>query len=71
MKSVIGIVNVVAFVLTFVGAVNWGLVGVFDFNAVTMLFGMGTALTTGVYSIVGVAGVYAAVVFFKHVAKCK
>lgn len=71
MKSVMGIINVVAFVVTFVGAVNWGLVGFFDFNLVTVLFGMGTKLTTVVYQVVGVAGVYSAILYFKHIAKCK
>lgn len=35
------IVNIVAFVLTFVGCLNWGLVGIFDWNLVSAIFGAG------------------------------
>lgn len=37
------------------GALNWGLVGVFDYNLVETLLGTGTA-TTAVYALVGLAG---------------
>lgn len=47
----------VALVLVVVGALNWGLVGAFDFNLVTTLFGDGT-LTRVVYVLVGLAGLY-------------
>lgn len=48
----------VAFVLVVVGAVNWGLVGLFGFNLVTTVLGVDTLLTKLVYVLVGVAGVY-------------
>jgi uncharacterized membrane protein YuzA (DUF378 family) len=48
----------VAFVLVVVGAVNWGLVGLFGFNLVETVFGVATMLTRLVYVLVGVAGVY-------------
>jgi uncharacterized membrane protein YuzA (DUF378 family) len=49
---------VVAFVLVVVGAVNWGLVGLAQFDLVAALFG-GSASTISrvVYSLVGIAGV--------------
>ena len=43
--------------LVVVGALNWGLVGVFNFNLVTALLGP-TALASTVFALVGVAGVY-------------
>lgn len=46
----------VALVLTIIGAVNWGLIGLFDFDLVAMLFGMGSFLSRTVYTLVGVAG---------------
>lgn len=48
----------VAFVLVVLGAVNWGLVGLFGFNLVETIFGTATTLTRLVYVLVGVAGVY-------------
>ncbi|CDA23673.1 putative uncharacterized protein [Mycoplasma sp. CAG:611] len=41
--------------LTIIGAINWGLIGLFDFNLVTFIFGEGT-LTKIVYTLVGIAG---------------
>lgn len=32
-------VNIVCYILTIVGALNWGLVGIFDFNLVGWIFG--------------------------------
>ena len=47
----------VAFVLVVIGAVNWGLVGLAQFDLVAALFGgSATLLSRVVYSLVGVAG---------------
>ena len=35
------IVNLVAFILVLLGSVNWGLVGIFNWNFVTAIFGPG------------------------------
>lgn len=48
----------VAFVLVVVGAVNWGLVGLAQFDLVATLFGgSASVLSRVVYSLVGLAGV--------------
>ena len=48
------------FVLTLViiGAINWGLIGVFKFDLVAFLFGQMTWLSRIVYAIVGISGLY-------------
>lgn len=46
-----------AFVLVIVGALNWGLVGLFDYNLVTVMFGVGT-VSNVIFTIVGLAGLY-------------
>ena len=60
MKSV----NSLALVLVIVGALNWGLVALFEFDLVAEIFGetFGTtnAVTRIVYGLVGVAGLYLA-----------
>lgn len=48
----------VAIVLTVIGAINWGLVGLFEFNVVAAIFGPMTALTRIIYVLVGLAGIY-------------
>lgn len=35
------IVNIIAFVLTMIGCLNWGLVGIFNWNLVSAIFGAG------------------------------
>lgn len=44
--------------LVILGAVNWGLVGFFQFNLVTFLFGEMSAISRIVYAVVGIAGLY-------------
>ena len=55
-------VDVVATVLLVVGALNWGMVGIARFDLVATLFGMTfgetSALTSVIYALVGLAGVY-------------
>jgi uncharacterized protein len=49
--------NLIAAVLVIVGALNWGLVGLAQFDLVHALLGA-TILSTIVYTLVGVAGLY-------------
>ena len=55
------ILNWVTFVLVVVGGVNWGLVGLFDFNLVAAIFGEASLLTRLVYDLVGLSAIYMAV----------
>ncbi len=50
----------VALVLVLVGAVNWGLVGVFGLDLVDSLFGSVALVAKAVYVLVGLSGVYLA-----------
>ena len=49
----------IALVLIVVGALNWGLVGLFNFNLVDRLFGQNSAVARVIYVLVGIAGIYA------------
>ena len=59
--------DVLATVLVVVGALNWGLVGLARFDLVAALFGLQfgetSPLTSIVYVLVGLAGLYQAVAF--------
>lgn len=48
----------VALVLIIVGALNWGLIGLFGYNLVEVIFGLNTLATKLVYVLVGLAGAY-------------
>ena len=43
-------------IIAIIGTLNWGLVGAFQINLVEQLFGEGTALTRGIYVLVGLSG---------------
>ena len=45
-----------ALVITIIGAINWGLIGLFDFNLVEMIFGTGSLLSQIIYILVGITG---------------
>ncbi|WP_437600601.1 DUF378 domain-containing protein [Sorangium sp. So ce590] len=47
-----------AIVLVVIGAVNWGLVGLFEFDLVAAIFGRLSAISRIVYVLVGLAGLY-------------
>ena len=47
----------VCLALTIIGAINWGLVGLFSFNLVEAILGVDTLLTNVVYTFVGLAGI--------------
>ena len=57
--------SILALILVIVGALNWGLVALFEWDLVAEIFGetFGTtnAVTRIVYGLVGLAGVYLAV----------
>lgn len=52
------LLDTVAFILMSVGALNWGLIALFDFNVVTALLGDGTVLSRLVYALVGLSALY-------------
>ncbi|WP_433933336.1 DUF378 domain-containing protein [Sorangium cellulosum] len=47
-----------AIALVVIGAINWGLVGLFEFNVVAAIFGRDSAISRIVYVLVGLAGLY-------------
>lgn len=52
------IVRKIALVILIIGGINWGLVGLFDFNLVGFLFdGISEVISRVIYSLVGVASI--------------
>ena len=49
--------NLITLVLIIVGGLNWGLVGVFDWNLVAAIFGDGSLLSRTVYVLVGLSAI--------------
>ncbi|HAV14875.1 MAG TPA: DUF378 domain-containing protein [Candidatus Pacebacteria bacterium] len=62
------LLHIVAFLLVVIGAINWGLVGLANYNLVEMLFGSVSGLVQLVYVLVGASGV---VLLVTHKSDCK
>ncbi|MBA3526540.1 MAG: DUF378 domain-containing protein [Pseudomonadota bacterium] len=50
--------NLITLVLLIVGGLNWGLVGLFNFDLVAALFGEMSTLSRIVYALVGLSAIY-------------
>lgn len=59
----------IALVLVIVGGLNWGLVGIFNFDLVATIFGDMSALSRIVYTLVGLAALYLAAISMKLAKK--
>ncbi len=51
-------INCVALTITIIGAINWGLIGFFNFNLVSFIFGDMTLFSRIIYALVGLCGLY-------------
>jgi uncharacterized membrane protein YuzA (DUF378 family) len=52
------VIHWIAWVLVVIGALNWGLYGLFGINLVALAFGMVPMLASAVYALVGLGGVW-------------
>ncbi len=56
----------ICLIFTIIGAINWGLIGIFDFNLVEAIFGA-DILARIIYSIVGITGLINIGILFNHI----
>lgn len=54
-------------VVTIIGAVNWGLIGIMDFDLVAFLFGSMSMFTRVVYTLVGICGLVNIGLLMSHI----
>ncbi len=50
--------DILALILVIIGALNWGLIGLFQFDLVATMFGPASMLSRIIYALVGVAGLW-------------
>lgn len=58
------VIDTIALILVIIGAINWGLIGLFDFNLVDTLFGVMSVLSRIIYILVGLSGLWAIKLLF-------
>ena len=52
------VIDTIALILIIIGAINWGLIGIFNFNLVDTLFGAMSVLSRIIYTLVGISGLW-------------
>lgn len=51
--------DIISLVLVIIGAINWGLIGFFQYDLVAAIFGgAGSVITRIIFALVGIAGIY-------------
>ena len=58
------VIDKVSIILVIIGAINWGLVGLFKFNLVDAIFGELSILSRIIYVLVGISGLWAIKLLF-------
>ena len=53
--------------ITIIGAINMGLIGIFDFDLVAMMFGTRTFFTRVIYTLVGICGLVNIGILLSHI----
>lgn len=57
------VINGIVLALIVIGAINWGLIGLFNFNLVTYIFGDMEVISRLVFALVGIAGLWSLTFF--------
>ena len=52
------VIDKIALVLVIIGAINWGLIGLFNFNLVDSIFGAMSVISRIIYTLVGISGLW-------------
>lgn len=58
------IIDKMALVLVIIGALVWGIIGIFNFNVVEAIFGVGSIISRIIYILVGISGLWAIKLLF-------
>lgn len=60
------VIDKIALALIVIGAINWGLIGIFRFDLVAFIFGDMTILSRIIYGLVGVSGLWGIKLLFER-----
>lgn len=58
------IIQKIALTFTIIGAINWGLVGIFNFNLVDYIFGVNSVMSRIIYTVVAISGLINIIIYF-------
>lgn len=60
----------ISYSLVLIGALNWGLIGMFNFDLVAFLFGNMTLITRITYTLVGISSILSFILFYRDISEC-
>ena len=60
------VIDKIDMALVIIGALNWGLIGIFSFDLVAWLFGSMSAVTRVIYTLVALGGIWSVSLLFRH-----
>lgn len=52
------VIDTIALIIIIIGAINWGLIGIFNFNLVDTIFGTMSVISRIIYTLVGISGLW-------------
>ena len=58
------VIDKIALILVIIGAINWGLIGIFNFNLVDTIFGVASVISKIIYILVGISGLWSIKLLF-------
>ena len=59
------VLQTIAMILLLIGGLNWGLIGIFEWNFIATVFGYTSVLTRTIYALAGIAAVFRILVWAK------
>ena len=63
---VMAVIDKIALAIVIIGALNWGLIGVFSFDLVAWLFGAMSVVTRVIYTLVALGGIWSISLLFRN-----
>ncbi|HLB52135.1 MAG TPA: DUF378 domain-containing protein [Chlamydiales bacterium] len=59
------VLDLIAVIILIIGGLNWGLIGLFEWNFIGSVFGYVTTFSRTLYTIIGIAAIYKIINFAK------
>ena len=60
--------KIISYILVVIGAINWGLVGLFNIDLVALIFGEMTLSARIVYAVVGISAIISIITSYRDIA---
>lgn len=66
MNKFLNVLQGVCYILIVIGAINWGLIGFFNFNLVEFIFQNSTLISRIIYDIIGISAIISIILTLKY-----